>query len=320
MKKSMKGLFAFVGCAAITTAVTYCTADFIYKYGTKRDFPKSFRPKRKKISEKHELIAKMRTAGKKFIDSQPYETAVITSNDGLKLYGHIIMPFGEVKRTLVMVHGWRRGWDDTFGIFAPFLLENNTRLLIIEQRSQGESEGDHIGLGLLEKDDVIKWTQFADRLGRGACPIYLFGISMGASAVLLASGEPLPSNVCGIISDCGFTSPKDIAQYMIKKDFHLWPHPLISIINKKCAADLGIDMSAFSTLKALEKNKLPILFIHGKSDKFVPTSMTIMNYNACKAPKELFLVEDAAHCQSYFMAKHEYEELVLNFFKKHDPK
>jgi fermentation-respiration switch protein FrsA (DUF1100 family) len=78
-------------------------------------------------------------------------------------------------------------------------------------------------------------------------------------------------------------------------------------------------MSTFSTLKALETNKLPILFIHGKSDKFVPTAMTVKNYNVCKAPKELFLVEDAAHCQCYFMAKQEYENLVLNFFNRHDP-
>lgn len=40
--------------------------------------------------------------------------------------------------------------------------------------------------------------------------IVLHGISMGGATALMASGMELPEHVKGIISDCGFTSPKEV--------------------------------------------------------------------------------------------------------------
>ena len=52
-------------------------------------------------------------------------------------------------------------------------------------------------------------------------------------------------------------------------------------------------------MDALRKNKVPVLFIHGQDDSFVPVSMTKENYEACVAPKEILIVPGAIHGMSY---------------------
>ena len=55
---------------------------------------------------------------------------------------------------------------------------------------------------------------------------------------------------------------------------------------------------------------LPIIFIHGKDDHFVPTYMSERMYEACRSPKELHLIENCGHSAAYMCAKEEYTEAV----------
>ena len=50
----------------------------------------------------------------------------------------------------------------------------------------------------------------------------------------------------------------------------------------------------------------------------MPPEGTLKNYNACRAEKELFLVEGARHMQSYLLATAEYQERLKRFFTQHD--
>ena len=51
--------------------------------------------------------------------------------------------------------------------------------------------------------------------------------------------------------------------------------------------------------RGMERNRLPILFVHGGADGFVPPEMTRQAYDACRAEKDLLLVPDAGHGRSY---------------------
>ena len=75
--------------------------------------------------------------------------------------------------------------------------------------------------------------------------------------------------------------------------------------------------SEVSTEEALRKNSsIPVLFVHGTGDRFVPVEMTYANYQACAAPKELFIVPGAGHGMSYLADRAGYEEHLCRFWKQ----
>jgi len=62
---------------------------------------------------------------------------------------------------------------------------------------------------------------------------------------------------------------------------------------------------------------LAFLFIHGDKDDFVPTWMGYENYDACASEeKDLLLMEDAGHAESYFLHTEEYETAVRSFLEE----
>ena len=65
---------------------------------------------------------------------------------------------------------------------------------------------------------------------------------------------------------------------------------------------------------------VPVLFIHGTDDKFVPVEMTYENYKACKGQKHLLVIPGANHGMSYRVDKAAYENAVLNFWHLYDKK
>lgn len=258
------------------------------------------------INEKGELLKNAAT-----------ERVAIQSSGGLTLVGHWY-PAENAKRIVVCMHGWRSSWYADFGACAQFLHDSGCSILCPDQRSQGESEGDHIGFGVLEREDCRDWVNYViERFGT-KLPIYLCGISMGATTVLMASGYEYPPCVRGIISDCGFTSPHEIWSHIMKNNLHISDkigYPIANFfVNKKASFD-GDDMS---TVDALRNTRLPVLFVHGEEDTFVPVQMTYENYAACASDKTMFTVPGAGHGMSYFYDPEGYRRAVLEFFAQND--
>ena len=46
--------------------------------------------------------------------------------------------------------------------------------------------------------------------------------------------------------------------------------------------------------------------------------MTYENYKACASPKKLLIVPGAEHCQSYYLERERYEQLVREFWEEND--
>lgn len=246
------------------------------------------------------------------------ETVQITSHDGLKLVGHIY-PADAPKRILICMHGWRSSWDHDYAVISTFLHDGlNSTLIIPEQRGQGESEGEFMGFGIFERHDCLEWVKYAkDRYGNDT-PIYLMGISMGATTVLMTTGADLPENVKGVIADCGFTSPGAIMSHVVKNNLKINEKLTYPLVNKRINKVANLNIEEYSAPKALENCQVPVLFIHGSSDSFVPVQMTFENYEACVAPKDLLIVPGAGHGMSYVKDTAAYEKAVRYFFKKYD--
>jgi len=219
---------------------------------------------------------------------------------------------------LIAMHGWRSSWSQDFGMIAPFWLESGCAVLFAEQRGQGNSGGEYMGFGLLERFDCLDWIGWVNERTEQKLPLYLGGISMGASTVLMTAGFDLPENVRGIIADCGFTSPRAIWKHVVENRFHL-PYGLYSrAANDICKRRIQVPSDAYSTVEALRSCAVPVLLIHGTDDRFVPVEMTYENYKACSSEKQLFIVPGAEHGTSYLVDTAGYETAVRSFWNSYD--
>ncbi len=241
--------------------------------------------------------------------AMPHEKVTIQSFDGLTLRGdyYEYAPGAPIE---LMVHGYRSTPERDLcgGVNRCFQLKRN--VLLIHQRGCGESDGNIITFGILEHRDCLRWAQFLiDRFGPDV-KILLTGISMGAATVMMAAGAGLPPQVKGIIADCGYTSPKEIIQKVIQQDLKL-PAKLAYPFVKLGARIFGhFDLEETSALEAMKKCRVPVFFIHGEADSFVPCQMSIDNANACAGPHKLFTVPGAGHGLAYMMDREGYHRAI----------
>ena len=246
------------------------------------------------------------------------EKVSIVSFDELTLQGHWY-PVEGATRTVICAHGWHSRWNLDFSGIGPFLHENGCNVLLIEQRAHGDSEGELISYGIRERYDVLSWLDWLDK-HHGGLPVYLYGVSMGAATVLMTATLPIAGRVCGIISDCGYSDPQEIVSLTLEASLGKFARPTATAINLNCKLREKFTLSDYSPIQAMRENtEIPCLFIHGDADKTVPCCMSVENYAACQAPKELLLVEGADHAMSFVITPDAYKQTVLRFFATHDP-
>ncbi|MGX6978784.1 alpha/beta hydrolase [Vagococcus elongatus] len=250
-----------------------------------------------------------------FAEQAP-ETLSLEARDGLKLKGTYFQHKEQHKKLAVIAHGY--GSDSTYmKEYAKMIFEMGWDIFLPDARGHGQSEGNYIGFGWDERLDLIDWTsQLVKRYSKDV-DVMLFGVSMGASTVMMGSGEKLPEQVKIIVEDCGYTSVKNELSYQLKEMFHLPSFPLIPLTSVYTDLKTGYNFYEADAVKQLKKNKLPTLFIHGTEDTFVPTEMVHSLYDAAQGPKELWLVEGAGHAESLKKAPENYEKQLGNFISRY---
>ncbi|MBR1659855.1 MAG: alpha/beta hydrolase [Oscillospiraceae bacterium] len=250
----------------------------------------------------------------------PMERVELTAWDGVHLVGHW---YGchDPKRVVIGMHGWRSAWYRDFAGILPFWHEHGCAVLLTEQRAHGESGGDTICFGAKERFDCLDWAEYAAERTGGVLPIWLAGVSMGATTVLLASGLARVSPaVRGVMADCGFISADAIWAHVAKDNFHL-PYALFKpLTDRLCIRKTGCGPAEASTTAALKRTRLPVLLVHGEADSFVPPSMSVKNYKSCAGPKRLLLVPGARHGMSYLVDTSSYESAVMDFWSAYETK
>ena len=242
------------------------------------------------------------------------EVVSITSFDGLTLRGHWV-PAPEPKATIILFHGYHTHYIHDFaGIFSLYHAMG-LNLLLVRQRAHGESGGRYITFGVKERRDAVSWVEFNNRT-HGMDNVFLGGMSMGASTVLFAAGEALPPNIRGITADCGFSSPAEILGHIIRKDFYLPPKLVLPLMEVWARALGGFSLWECDSRKTLAQSKIPILFIHGRADTFVPCHMSQAGYDVCADRAELHLVEGAGHGKSYLYDPEGLTRALTDFFNR----
>lgn len=255
---------------------------------------------------------------KAFMLAQTHEDVYQVSFDGLKLhatYFPAIDADANKKKIAICFHGYTsKGMSDYIGL-SGYYLKNGYAMLLPDARAHGESEGEYIGFGCLDRKDALVWINWVIQELGEEVEIVLHGTSMGGATVLMTSGLDLPEQVKGIVSDCAFTSPKEVFTHVLHNMYHLPAFPVIQgadALNKRLA---GYGMDECNAKREVAKAKVPILFIHGTNDTFVPYHMCHEIYDCCASPKKMLVVEGAAHAESYYKDTEKYEQALNEFFE-----
>ena len=249
-----------------------------------------------------------------FLLSLEYESVSIKSFDGLNLHAKYYN-LREGAPIVMMFHGYRsNGFRDANGGFR-ICVQKGYNVLIVDQRAHGKSGGKALTFGIKERFDVKEWVKWAqDRFGK--TPIALIGVSMGATSVLLASELQLPDTVKAIIADCSFTCPADIIKKVIKQ-MRLPVSVLFPVVWLSARIFANIDICSVSTTKAVQNTNIPILYIHGDDDRFVPCEMSRLAHKHTKSPTQIVIVKGAAHGMSYYYDTDLYKTSVCEFLEKY---
>lgn len=237
---------------------------------------------------------------------------VYIMSDSLRLHGKLFKNPG-TKYALVC-HGYTSKAKHMAGFVNKFhTLGYN--VLAVDARAHGDSEGTKIGMGWVERFDVIEWIKYIISLEPDA-QIILHGVSMGASTVLMASGEELPKNVKAIIADCGYTSEWD--EFRQEADvLHIPWFPVLNASSAISKVRDGYDFKQASAVEQVKKSHIPTLFIHGSKDELVPYGMLNELYSAANCEKEILTIQGAGHALSSSVAPELYWNTVETFLKKH---
>ena len=239
------------------------------------------------------------------------EPVTIFSDDGLKLYGR----YYHIRDGAPLDLGFHGYLSRSFTDFAggsELSFEMGHNLLLVDQRAHGRSEGRTISFGIRERWDVLSWVDYSrERFGEDI-PIFLYGVSMGAATVLMASGLELPENVKAIVADCPYTRPIDIILHVGKSN--PLPQCLIRpfvILGAKIYG--GFDLLETDAVTSVKNAKIPILIIHGESDHFVPPAMSELSH-----PKlERITFPGADHALSFLSDTPRYRQIIRNFITRY---
>ena len=308
-------LFGILGVALLLTLITSFICFVITFYARPEKETEEFQIPDGEIYEPYRDVM---VNWMKEVRKMPSKEVKITSFDGLTLYGKYY-EYSKDAPIELMFHGYRGTGERDLcgGVQRCFKLGRSC--LIVDQRTAGKSGGRVITFGIKESRDCLKWVDYIIENINPNAKIIITGISMGAATVTIAAGEELPPNVISALADCGYTSPEAIIKKVIR-DLKMPPQLMYPFIKLGARVFGGFDLEKYSPIKAMENCKIPIIFIHGTTDDFVPFEMSVENFNACSHKvKKLVSVENAGHglaylvdTEGYFKAISEFDSMITN--------
>lgn len=237
-------------------------------------------------------------------------------NDGARLHAYYVAAPEATRATAVIVHGYTDNAIRMFMLAHLYNHELRYNVLLPDLHYSGLSDGDCFRMGWLDRLNVMRWMDVADSIF-GGTQMVVHGISMGAATTMMVSGEEQRPFVRCFVEDCGYTSVWDEFEHELRGRFGLPAFPLLHVADWLCGVEHGWTFREASAVEQVKKCRLPMLFIHGAADDFVPTWMVYELFEAKPQPKEIWVVPGAAHAVSYRDNRDQYVWRVRNFVSRH---
>lgn len=220
----------------------------------------------------------------------------------------------ETGNCVLILHGISDSRASSAG-FAPMFLEQGYSVLAPDSRAHGESGGDTVTYGVLEKDDVIRWTKWLRE--HGCSKLYGLGESLGGSVLIQAVA--LEPSFAAIVTESAYADLQEAAEHRLQHMSIPWPLAWIAAVNGKlyARAVYRLDLGSASPLEAMRRSRTPTLLIHGLDDDQTPPDHSRRLAAANPAMTELWLVPGIRHASSYSADPALYRKKVLAWFSDH---
>jgi pimeloyl-ACP methyl ester carboxylesterase len=250
----------------------------------------------------------------------PKEFGVVSS-DGFPIHGIVLSKRPDIifqdkkKRIAVFAHGYSY---TLFGSFKYAEIFRNLGFICIlfDERNHGKSWKTATTMGYNEAKDIEAVCRWARRKYGDDCIIGTHGESMGAAAVMMHA--PSDPQLSFVIEDCGFSDLTEELQYQLKHSYHLPKFPFLPLASIFSQLRGGVAFKKVRPAQAVAQcsSELPMLFIHGTMDTFVPSSMVQKNYDAKQGNKSIHLFEGSEHARSWFDHPQQYAEVIESFLRE----
>lgn len=286
----MKTALIIIGAILLVIVIPHLVVSFIVfriNYGRKSDKKikmtfdtnPDYNPCRKELNESF-----------KELETKNRQEIEIKSYDGFALRGYYYN--NNSKKIVVFFHGFHTDPQYLFSYVALKLYEQGYNVLYVYLRAHGISEGVYSTYGFHEQEDVLSWVKYL--ISQGEENIYLYGASMGATSISLASPRLDKKYVKAIVLDSPYTTVQDLIGHL-SKVHHVPTFLFMGLIKFYARVFAKIDFNKLDAREALKHNEIPALFVHGTKDNVVIDRQFDDNYDNCASIKKKLLIEGAGH-------------------------
>ena len=243
-------------------------------------------------------------------ESLPVESVRFESKSGATIAGwHCRVK--DSRGVVVLVHGIR---SNRLAMIprANALRERGFSTLMIDLQAHGESTGENITIGHLEKHDVSAAVEYARMLHSGE-PIGLVGVSLGGGASLLAQ----PLELDAMVLESVFSDLRIAVRNRVRERLGPLHHVATPLLLAQLPLRLGYSASQVSPIDHITDCDCPLLIAGGSEDPHTPEAETRAMHDAAAEPKQLWIAEGVKHRDLYKMKPLEYEQVVFAFLDRH---
>lgn len=233
---------------------------------------------------------------------------------GDKLYGEYF-DFGFEKTIILLPGRAETCWYATY--YGEPFKKAGYNLLSIDPRAHGLSEGDLITFGVYEAKDTLEWAKFLhDECG--VKHICLYGLcGGGTSACLALTDKDCPSYIDLFMND---GMPYSFLRVFKLRTKH-GGHPTFPVTQEFAflmKKNAGVNAYKLNNAKLVKKIKIPTLCMGGTLDFSAPPGDLKKIYdNSAAEDKEVHVFDNCRHSHLRYDSKEEYDNLVIDFLKRH---
>lgn len=251
-----------------------------------------------------------------WIKKQNTEKIEIKSKRNERLAGFLTYPKSESNVFVLFAHGYHTDHNGDPANFLQYYVEQGYNFLAVDHIASGESEGRFVGFDYFETDDCLQWLDYLINRFGDDIKIIIHGVSMGGATVCQMVSR-VPNQVKLAIADCPYTSAAEEFNETVKnaciKNYEL----AVNIFNRINKTFAKYDLRDTDVRKSVQNTKVPMLFVHGNDDTFVPTRMGIELFKLCTAQKDILLVDGAKHAECIRVDEAGYHKKLNEFINKY---
>ena len=243
------------------------------------------------------------------------EKVIVKNSEGKNLSGITLSDNATSHSYIIMCHSLTSAALD-MASYAYHFYDLGFNVIIPDSRGYGDDEYSKTSFGYFEKNDILDWVNDVVKKDDKA-KIFLFGVGMGGSTVLMASELNLPDNVKAIISDSAYSDVKALFKENIKDFYPVPSFPAVEIASLYVKATEGWSFGDADVVESVKKSRVPILIIHGGDDTIVPVDQSNDLYEACPVKgSDHLLIRGAMHAQTQNFKSEKYWQGVDEFILK----